>query len=119
MVNVKMRLPYSEITSLKLNDRIVIRDKRYVINQYTTNLQTFETDFELLQDFRAINFRNTKTIITDKRAKVIDIYWTSPAQKTWTILSDARDIIKTLTNEDDYLTLDIFENTGDLSMKSR
>ena len=52
MIKLKMRLPYEKIIKLKLNDRIVIRDKRYLINQFTTDLTTFEVDFELIQDFR-------------------------------------------------------------------
>jgi hypothetical protein len=52
MIKLKMRLPYEKIINLKLNDRIVIRDKRYLINQFTTDLTTFEVDFELINDFR-------------------------------------------------------------------
>jgi hypothetical protein len=54
-----MRLPYLELLNLKLNDRIVIRDKRYIINSYTTDLITFESNFELIQDFRSVNFNNS------------------------------------------------------------
>ena len=55
MLKIKMRLPFLELTNLKLNDRIVIRDKRYIINQYTTDLLTFESNFELIEDLRQIN----------------------------------------------------------------
>jgi hypothetical protein len=54
LIKLKMRLPYEKIIKLKLNDRVVIRDKRYLINQFTTDLTTFEVDFELIQDFREI-----------------------------------------------------------------
>ena len=39
---------------LKLNDRVVIRDKRYVINNLQTELNTGKINLELLTDFRAI-----------------------------------------------------------------
>lgn len=39
---------------LKLNDRVVIRDKRYVINNIQTELNTGKVNLELLTDFRAI-----------------------------------------------------------------
>ena len=39
---------------LKLNDRVVIRDKRYVINNIQTELNTGKINLELLTDFRAI-----------------------------------------------------------------
>jgi len=54
MIKIKMRLPFLEIVNLELNDRIILREKRYIINQYTTDLQTFETNFELIQDLRKL-----------------------------------------------------------------
>jgi hypothetical protein len=54
IVKVKGILPISLLTILKLNDRIIIRDKRYVINKFTTDLTTGEVDFELLTDFRIV-----------------------------------------------------------------
>ena len=51
---LKAVLPISLLTNLKVNDRVIIRDKRYTINQFTTNLTTGEVDFELLTDFRTI-----------------------------------------------------------------
>jgi len=44
--------PISLINALKLNDRLIIRDKRYIINSFTTDLTTGEVDLELLNDFR-------------------------------------------------------------------
>lgn len=52
IVKLKGILPISLLQSLKLNDRLIIRDKRYIINQFTTDLTTGEVDFELLNDFR-------------------------------------------------------------------
>ena len=51
LTNVKAVLPISILTSLKLNDRLIIRDKRYIINDFKTNLTTGETTFNLLNDF--------------------------------------------------------------------
>jgi len=47
-------LPTSLLTTLKLNDRLIIRDKRYLINTFTTDLTTGEVQFELLTDFREL-----------------------------------------------------------------
>jgi hypothetical protein len=52
LVNVKTKLPTSILTSLKLNDRVIIRDKRYVINDMKSNLTNGEVDFSLYLDFR-------------------------------------------------------------------
>lgn len=54
LVNVKTNLPTSLITNLQLNDRLVIRDKRYIINEMQSNLNTGDVDFQLLLDFRPI-----------------------------------------------------------------
>jgi hypothetical protein len=54
LVNVKTNLPTSLITNLQLNDRLVIRDKRYIINEMKSNLNTGDVDFQLILDFRPI-----------------------------------------------------------------
>jgi len=48
---VKTNLPISLLTNLKLNDRLIIRDKRYMINDMKSNLTTGEVNFVLLNDF--------------------------------------------------------------------
>jgi hypothetical protein len=52
--SVKTILPISLLTSLELNDRLIIRDKRYMINDMKSNLTTGEVDFTLLNDFTDI-----------------------------------------------------------------
>jgi hypothetical protein len=54
IMKVKAVLPISLLTNLKVNDRVIIRDKRYTINQFTTDLTSGEVQFELLTDFRTI-----------------------------------------------------------------
>jgi len=54
IVKLKGMLPISLLTNLKVNDRVIIRDKRYIINQFTTDLTSGEVSFELLTDFRTI-----------------------------------------------------------------
>ena len=54
LVKVKTNLPTSLITGLQLNDRLVIRDKRYIINEMQSNLNTGDVNFELILDFRPI-----------------------------------------------------------------
>jgi hypothetical protein len=54
IIKVKAMMPIPFLTALKLNDRVVIRDKRYIINSYTTDLTTGEVSFDLLNDFRTI-----------------------------------------------------------------
>ena len=54
IIKLKGMLPISLLTNLKVNDRVIIRDKRYIINQFTTDLTSGEVSFELLTDFRTI-----------------------------------------------------------------
>jgi hypothetical protein len=52
---VKTNLPVSLLTNLRLNDRLIIRDKRYIIQSMKSNLNTGEVDFVLINDFRPIS----------------------------------------------------------------
>ena len=54
LVNVKTNLPTSLLTELQLNDRLIIRDKRYIINEMQSNLTTGDVNFQLLLDFRPV-----------------------------------------------------------------
>jgi len=58
LTSIKANFPTSLITNLKLNDRLIIRDKRYIINNIKTNLTSGEVDLELLNDFREISNAN-------------------------------------------------------------
>jgi hypothetical protein len=92
LVKVKALLPVSLLGStvtngagiplgIALNDRLVIRNKRYIINSFTTDLTTGETNFELLTDYRGINaastigyrFASMENVQTDKEALVFDV----------------------------------------------
>jgi len=57
--NWKGNLPIGVIIKLKLNDRIVIDDKAYIINSMKTNLNTGDVDLELLNyiglPFKSVN----------------------------------------------------------------
>jgi hypothetical protein len=114
MVKVKMRLPYLELLNLRLNDRIVIRDKRYIINQYTTDLTTFESDFELIQDFRSLNFDNSTSRRIDNQAVIFDVFTTSKEPLTWTVSSDDDAMLTGLTSNATSVTIQVKGNTSGL-----
>jgi hypothetical protein len=92
VLKVKALLPASLLASnvidssgntlgIDLNDRLIIRDKRYIINSFTTDLTTKEAEFELITDYRGVNAANSvgfrfasfQNIQTDKNALVLDI----------------------------------------------
>jgi hypothetical protein len=110
MLKVAMRLPYSELLNLRLNDRIVIRDKRYIINSFTTDLDTFESKFELVQDFRSLTFNNSVPRQIDSSAQTLKFDTTSNEPLTWSILNDPTGQIITITNGADYVEVDTKQN---------
>ena len=107
-----MRLPYNEILDLKLNDRVLIRNKRYVINQYTTDLTTFETSFELIQDFRDVYFPNNQLVSVIGEANEIKIFTISNRVLTWATDSDLDAMINNVTNQEDGVILEINTNSS-------
>jgi hypothetical protein len=111
MVKVKMRLPYNELLDLKLNDRIVIRDKRYIINQFTSDLTTFEVSMELIQDFRSILFPNFGGRTIDNQAQTIRFDYVANEVLNWVIGNDPDDMINSITSFDGYVEISVNENT--------
>lgn len=114
MVKIKMRLPYLELLNLKLNDRVVIRDKRYIINQFTTDLTTLEVDFELVQDFRDITFNNSAVRTVNNTAQIVSFDITSIGNLTWTIESDPDLFINSVSQSNSVLEINIQANSSGL-----
>lgn len=57
IVYLKAKMPNSILHNLKMNDNLLIRDKRYIINEMKTDLTTGECDLVLINNFRpAINY---------------------------------------------------------------
>jgi hypothetical protein len=76
LVYVKTNLPISLLTGLKLNDRLIIRDKRYIINEMKSNLTTGDVEFSLYLDFRPIMgglLNGGKPISLDGSAQCVDV----------------------------------------------
>lgn len=55
ITTVKAVLPLSILSKLRLNDRLIIRDKRYIINDMQTNLTTGQATLRLLNDFMPVS----------------------------------------------------------------
>jgi len=76
LIYVKTNLPISLLTGLKLNDRLIIRDKRYIINEMKSNLTTGDVEFSLYLDFRPVVgglLNGGKPISLDGSAQCIDV----------------------------------------------
>jgi len=58
VLKVKAKLEPRNLTNLKLNDRIIIRDNRYIINSFTTDLTNGEATLELINDYRVLGYNS-------------------------------------------------------------
>ena len=76
LTTIKANLPVSLLTGIQLNDRLIIRDKRYIINQMKTNMVTGVTEFELLNDFMPVE--PDKIIRTEPNRDVVSVGVTFP-----------------------------------------
>jgi len=76
LISVKTNLPISLLTGLRINDRIIIRDKRYIINEMKSNLTTGDVDFTLYLDFRPVSgglLNGGRPIELDESAQCVDV----------------------------------------------
>lgn len=67
-------LPIRKLTTLQLNDRLVIEDKRYLINDIKQNLTTGLCELNLLQDFRDILTPITFNLTTEAQCIEVMIF---------------------------------------------
>jgi len=54
LTKIKAYFPIGLITSLRLNDRLIIQDKRYIINSINSDITTGEVSLELINDLRQV-----------------------------------------------------------------
>jgi hypothetical protein len=75
--NVKTNLPVSLLTNLRLNDRLIIRDRRYIIESMKSNLNNGDVDFLLLNDFRSVisdsGTEQPETVLPDENAQDVEV----------------------------------------------
>ena len=75
LTSVKAMLPLSILTNLQLNDRLIIRDKRYIINDIKMELTSGEAELTLYNDFRDIELSNYIIINNTAQSVPISIPW--------------------------------------------
>jgi len=86
-VTVKCVLPIDILTKLTLDDAIIIRDKKYRINDMTTDLTTGLSRLVLLSDFTVKRRRFVVPVITSTGGSVV--VPVKPPKKGWAIVSPA------------------------------
>jgi hypothetical protein len=81
VLKVKGKVTSFFLNSLRLKDRLTIRNNRYIINTMTTDLTTNEVNFELITDYRSVagfnnigyRFANINNLIIDNTAQKIEV----------------------------------------------
>ena len=113
LVHVKTNLPISLLTSLKLNDRLIIRDKRYIINEMKSNLTTGEVNFSLYLDFRPLIANRLITPSPAAQCLQVAIPWVNGAVSA-SITTDfvGVTITPSTITESQYIEVCIPENTN-------
>lgn len=78
VIKAKGNFNHYLLSTLKLNDRVIVSNKRYIINTFTTDLTTGEVELELLNDFRDITqnttylrYSNIPFLIVDNTAQIV------------------------------------------------
>ena len=85
LTTVKANLPVSLLTGIQLNDRVIIRDKRYLINQMKTNMVTGVTEFELLNDFMPVEPERIINVEPDRNTVTVPITLPNATSRTGSI----------------------------------
>ena len=90
VVKVKAILSTHLLNTLKLNDRLIVRNKRYIINNMTINLETKETQFELITDLRTLDanptvlrYSNTQSLFLNNDSHEVQIQIYLKDQDLW------------------------------------
>jgi hypothetical protein len=120
LVIVKCYFNPVELIDIKLNDRIIIRDKKYTINKLTTDLTSGETTLELLTDYRSgevpigNRFAFEPFYEVDNREQTIEVLLlrnVSPVISLQSSLYGWIDYINTDYYNDTTIRVDISQNT--------
>ena len=106
LVSVRCIFPISLLTSLKLNDRLIIRDKRYTINNISSNLNTGEVQLELLSDLREIASDNAPIVGSGAGTTILPVNILNGASSVgYSTTSVGVTFSATTFTSDDYLTV--------------
>jgi hypothetical protein len=82
LTTLKANLPVSLLTQIQLNDRLIIRDKRYIINQMKTNMITGTTEFELLNDFMPVEPEKIINTVPEQTQVIVGVTFPNANAKT-------------------------------------
>ena len=82
LTTIKTILPTSLVTNLNLNDRLIIGDKRYIINDMKIELTSGEATLTLYNDFRAVQLTNLFVLPNTINTIKIPVYYRNGCSST-------------------------------------
>lgn len=115
LVSVTANLPLNILESLRLKDSVIIREKKYIINDMTTNLVSGEVKFNLISNWRATldygavyntGFRARTLYYTTQIPEGVTLTLGSPYETQFATPS------ATTLNAGDSLTFNVTQNLG-------
>lgn len=124
VVKVSAQLPTSILCFIKLKDKIILQNKRFLINTMTPELSTGKTEFELILDSNPLTIDNTPTVLrmsnitaleVDNTAQEIEMQFYLKENDFWRSKVAAGFLLgaysKTATYQDGLMTVSIPANT--------
>lgn len=75
LTTIKTILPTSLTTGLNLNDRLIIGDKRYIINDIKIELTSGEATLSLYNDFRPVQYENLFILDSGSHSLDFPVYY--------------------------------------------
>ena len=108
LIVVKCKFNPVELSNIKLNDRIIIRDKKYTINTMKCDLITGEVDMELLSDYRTIG-----QVTIGARYTFEDVYQVPAEESTFEmlVLMAGSQIVSTEASDSDWISYSLLDFT--------
>ena len=96
LTTINTIFPISLLTNLKLYDRVIVKDKRYLINDIKSDITSGECTLNLINDFRPI-INATYTVTIDGAGGTTDIDIVVPDGATITIGSPTTGVVASPT----------------------
>lgn len=117
LVTCKANLPLGILTNINLNDQIIIRDKKYIINEMSSDLTSGDVQFTLLSNWRD-SFDYSYSITVDNTNSTIQVAYSVADDTTVTIGSSFESNFATISDTtptgEQVITITVLQNLSGL-----
>lgn len=113
LVKCKSNLPLSILTNINLNDQIIIRDKKYIINEMSSDLTSGEVQFTLISNWRD-SFDYSYSATVDNTNNTLQVAYSVADDTTVTIGSSFESNFATISDTtptgEQIITITVLQN---------